>query len=159
MADWKLADYKKLPAKRMVAGTFLFNESGKFLIVKPRYEEGWLLPGGIIEKNESPRETVIREVKEELGLDIEPKELLCIDYTSPTQTRTESVQLIFNGGKLDISQLQNIKLQGEELSEYKFVDIEEGFDLLVGRTRDRTKRALVALKTNQFVYLEDGNFP
>ena len=36
----------------------------------------WTIPGGLIDVGESLREAVIREVKEETGLDVEPVELI-----------------------------------------------------------------------------------
>jgi ADP-ribose pyrophosphatase YjhB (NUDIX family) len=37
----------------------------------------WVLPGGRVDWGESIRDTVIREVREETNLDIEPKKLVC----------------------------------------------------------------------------------
>ena len=70
----------KLPKKRMGAGCLFFNHEGKILILKPTYKDNWLLPGGVIEANESPRQACIREVKEETGIDCQPTRLLCVDY-------------------------------------------------------------------------------
>ncbi|GAA4845862.1 NUDIX domain-containing protein [Luteimicrobium xylanilyticum] len=42
---------------------------------------GWTLPGGGLEFGEHPTETVVREVREETGYDVEPGELLGLDTT------------------------------------------------------------------------------
>ena len=66
----------------MGAGCLLFNSEDEILIVKPTYKDYWTLPGGVVEQNESPRDACMREVKEEIGIEIVPKRLVCIDYTS-----------------------------------------------------------------------------
>lgn len=42
---------------------------GKILLVDHRKAQLWLPPGGHVELNEHPKDTVIREVKEELGIE------------------------------------------------------------------------------------------
>ncbi len=55
-ADDRLAFHRTLPAKRMGAGAIVRDPSGRVLIVKPTYKEGWELPGGAVEDGESPAE-------------------------------------------------------------------------------------------------------
>ena len=59
----------------------VIENDGKFLICK-RGPGGncpflWEFPGGKIEEGETPFEAIIREIREELCLEIEPFELLC----------------------------------------------------------------------------------
>lgn len=75
--------YKNLPKKRMGAGALFFNENNEMLVVKPTYKDHWSIPGGVVEENESPRIACIREVKEEIGLEIRELKFLCVDWTSP----------------------------------------------------------------------------
>jgi 8-oxo-dGTP diphosphatase len=47
---------------------------GKILLEKRKYDPGkgkWSIPGGIVELGENVEQTVVREVKEETGLDVE----------------------------------------------------------------------------------------
>ena len=57
--------------KHFTASALIKNDEGKVLLVYHKKLDVWLYPGGHIEKNETPDETVIREVKEETGLDVE----------------------------------------------------------------------------------------
>lgn len=50
-----------------IKGVVLFND--KIVLLKNEREE-WELPGGRIELDETPQETVKREIKEELNLDV-----------------------------------------------------------------------------------------
>ncbi|MCD4705746.1 NUDIX domain-containing protein [bacterium] len=48
----------------------LIIDNNKVLLVYHKKLDVWLYPGGHVEKNENPDETLIREVKEETGLDV-----------------------------------------------------------------------------------------
>jgi 8-oxo-dGTP diphosphatase len=55
----------------------------EFLLGKHSGYHKWVLPKGLVEKGENPRETAIREVKEEIGVDgriIDKKSLIEIEY-------------------------------------------------------------------------------
>ena len=41
---------------------------GKLILVKLRYAPGWRLPGGGFGPNEEPRDAVLRELREEIGM-------------------------------------------------------------------------------------------
>ena len=51
------------------------NEKGEVLLVKHTYVEGWYLPGGGVETNDTMVETAIKELREEVGFEVigEPK--------------------------------------------------------------------------------------
>lgn len=50
----------------------------KLLLVKERSDNLWTLPGGWVDVNESPSESVIREVREETGFDVKVTRLLAL---------------------------------------------------------------------------------
>ncbi|MFA5099110.1 MAG: NUDIX hydrolase [Candidatus Paceibacterota bacterium] len=114
-----------LPKKKMGAGVFFFNNKEELLILKPNYKDHWTIPGGSVEKDESPRHAAIREVKEELNLDIPKPRFLCVDYVMEPGYKGESLQFFFYGGILSDEQIRSIKIQEEELIEYKFVKFDE----------------------------------
>src|SRR5437764_8544533 len=91
---------EQLPMKRMASAALLLNEHQEVLIVKPIYREHWLLPGGVVEEGESPKQTCMREVREELGLHIAAGKLLCVDYKVQQGTRKEGIEFVFFGGVL-----------------------------------------------------------
>lgn len=145
----------------MGAGAFIFNTKGELLIVKPNYKEYWLIPGGTVDENESPRAACLREVKEEIGLDLPKIIFIAVDYTPAVGEKNEALQFSFYGGVLDDMQINSIKLQASELDAYKFVSVQEAFDLLGGLNRNLGKRlskCVEVIKTGTAVYLEDGEF-
>jgi len=48
----------------------------------PPFEGSWVLPGGLVERNETAREACARETKEEVGLDVS----IGVSTTIPTET-------------------------------------------------------------------------
>ena len=59
------------------AGVLLVRE-GRVLLVRRGAEPGmgrWDIPGGFLEENETPEDGAVREIREELGLDLEARDL------------------------------------------------------------------------------------
>jgi 8-oxo-dGTP pyrophosphatase MutT (NUDIX family) len=55
------------PTAMGVAGA-VYDEQGRILLVKHRYNPGWRLPGGGTGRGEPPKDAVLRELAEEVGL-------------------------------------------------------------------------------------------
>jgi 8-oxo-dGTP diphosphatase len=73
---------KKKKKRRMTGEAVIFNQDGKVLLVQQGNRSGgqWELPGGKVKKRESLPDAVVREVKEETGMDVTPERLLGIFY-------------------------------------------------------------------------------
>lgn len=70
---------EKIP--KVGVGAVILDENKRILLVlrKKSPEAGyWSLPGGKVEYMETVENAVIREIKEELGIDIEIERLLCV---------------------------------------------------------------------------------
>lgn len=146
---------KRLPKKRISAGCLLFDEAGQLLIVNPTYKDGWEIPGGTVEANESPLQGCIREIWEELGLERRPLRLLVVDYNPETAERTESLNFIFDGGTLSTEQAASINVPLREISEFRFMEPEHAVQLLKRRLRRRVTTALQQRVTGIPAYLEE----
>ena len=140
----------------MASGALILNQLGELLIVKPTYRDHWLVPGGAIEDDESPRHACEREIREEIGLSLSITRLLCLDYRSRDGNKSENIQFIFDGGVLTEEQIQQILLPLDELSEYIFVPYLEALRLLSSTLAQRITYALPAREGGQIVYLEEG---
>jgi ADP-ribose pyrophosphatase YjhB (NUDIX family) len=64
------------------ASAVIVNDKGKILLQQRKDNSLWALPGGKLEIGESITEAIIREVKEETGLDVVTEYIIGI-YTSP----------------------------------------------------------------------------
>ncbi len=64
------------------ASAIVTNEKGKILLHRRSDNQLWALPGGTMEIGESIGQTVMREVEEETGLQVEPEHIVGI-YSNP----------------------------------------------------------------------------
>ena len=68
---------------RLGAFAVIFDEAKNVLLQHRKDVKGWALPEGIIESKEAPCATCIREVKEEIGVDVEVSRLVGV-YSKPS---------------------------------------------------------------------------
>lgn len=61
----------------------IFNDKGEILLMERSDGSGWCMPCGFVEPNETPAEGVIREVREETGLDVKIKQLVGVFTRKP----------------------------------------------------------------------------
>ncbi|NET61540.1 MAG: NUDIX domain-containing protein [Symploca sp. SIO2E6] len=101
---------------KLGAFAIIFDEHGSVLLCHRRDFDAWNLPGGGIENGELPTEAVIREVKEETGLEVDVERLVGV------YGKTDKDQLVFSficcpiGGILSAT---------DESSECQYFSIEE----------------------------------
>ena len=78
------------PPQHLAVYFALFDEANRALMLVDHVKAGcWLLPGGHVDDGEDPRTTVVREAREELGIDVRFHEGLGDQplFLSVTQTR------------------------------------------------------------------------
>jgi ADP-ribose pyrophosphatase YjhB (NUDIX family) len=67
-------------APKVAAGVLFIDEQERVMLVRPTYKDYWDIPGGYVEAGESPLQACIREVAEELGLQVKITRLLTVDW-------------------------------------------------------------------------------
>lgn len=139
----------------MAAGALFFDEQDHVLLVEPTYKDYREIPGGYVEAGESPRRTCIREVREELGIDVEVGPLLVVDW-APNQGEGDKVLYVFDGGRLSPEQIQRIRLQASELKGYAFHSASQLEALTIARLARRLQQAVQARDVGRVLYLEHG---
>lgn len=136
------------------AGALFVDPEGQVLIVEPTYKPRWEIPGGMVERGETPREACERELHEELGLELPVGRLLVVDWAP--LVREERIRYVFDGGILTEEQLDRIVLPPDELTSWAFVPAEELFVMMAPRLMRRVTAALEARGAGVTTYLEHG---
>jgi 8-oxo-dGTP diphosphatase len=82
-----------------VAAVALIDESGRVLMQKRRLKSVhgglWEFPGGKLEVGESAQDTAIREMREELGLQIDSHDLEPLSFASGSEPEGQLVILLY----------------------------------------------------------------
>jgi len=63
------------PSYTVGAVAVLRRADGCLLLVDQRHSDGWALPGGLLRRGEAAEAAVAREVREEVGVDLDPATL------------------------------------------------------------------------------------
>ena len=96
------------------------------MIVRPVGRRHWQLPGGRIEHGESPSIACRRELREELGVDLEPGPLHAVTWR-PARRSSARFEFIFDMGRHEVLP---IRLQATELTAWRWATPEEVLPLL-----------------------------
>ncbi|TYB58922.1 NUDIX hydrolase [Nonomuraea sp. PA05] len=147
-AEW----YATLPTVHLSACMLLTDEADRVLLVKPNYRPYWGVPGGIVDDGEPPHVCAVREIGEELGLEIPSGPLLVVDWMPPMdERRRPMMNFIFDGGT--IADPSRIRLQTEELDAAEFWEWEEAATKLSATTAARIPAARAARESRQTIFL------
>jgi 8-oxo-dGTP diphosphatase len=136
------------------AGALFVDDQGRILIVEPVYKPEWEIPGGRVEPGEAPRAACVRELSEELALDLEPDRLLVVDWAP--REGLDRVLFVFDGGALTAEQVDAIVLPPDELASWAFVPPGELGGRLAPWLARRVLAALEAKAAGDTWYLEYG---
>jgi len=152
----KIEYLKSLPQKIIAVGILLFDDEGKLLILKPSYKDDWSIPGGVVEKGESPIEALKRETMEEIGFVPRIDKLLIVDTKAERILNylEDSIQMIFLGKKLSLNEIREMEIDNKEIVDFKFVELEKAKKILSAKIFNRIEK----LKGNfeDCVFLKNG---
>ncbi|TQL62295.1 NUDIX hydrolase [Propioniferax innocua] len=144
-----------LATKRVIAHCIFRDRRGRILLCNTHYKPDYELPGGVVEKHESPRIGVIREVAEEIGLEITAPALRIVDWLPPALGWDDALQFLYDGGTIDDAQIAGLRRQESEIASLHWVSVDDLGDVMSERSTARIKQAL-DLDDGQTLMLEDG---
>ncbi|MFF8831445.1 NUDIX domain-containing protein [Streptomyces sp. NPDC015131] len=141
----------------LAAGVLLFDEEDRVLLVDPTYKPGWEFPGGVVERGEPPARAGMREVAEEIGLELDAvPRLLLVDWEPPRPPAYGGLRLLFDGGRVTAAQARSVLLPGAELRGWRFVTEGEASGMLPPNRYARLRWALRARERGTVLNLEAG---
>ncbi len=106
---------------------FIFNDNKLLLTqrsINKTHPGKWEVPGGCSQTGESPIDTLIREVKEEIGVTITKNDC---EFITTQMYKYQFVDVYKSNIKVDLAK---VVLQEEEVSDIKFVTEEEFLQML-----------------------------
>lgn len=148
------------------AGTsvLITDQRGRVLIQHVDYRTTCLLPGGAVDKNESPAQSAARELREELGVTMTVDRGLAVDWVSADSINTPAdmrfpgeILHVYDGGTWDDEQIASIRLPEGEVESVEFVEPARLPDLMSPGDARRALSALRArINTSGPALLENG---
>lgn len=147
---------KKLPKRLSSAAIILEDEDDKAVVVKANYKPYWTFPGGVVDPGETPKQAAVREVFEEVGVEVDEDAAEFVSVANRQSEVASTYQFIFKT-KLPADANRIIKLQASEIDEYDVVSKQQVLDGQDGR---QYSQAAIRWARGESGYIEQsfGNF-
>jgi nucleoside triphosphatase len=130
-------------------GGFILNPKGEVLLCRSeKWKDYYTIPGGHIELGERIEDALKREVKEEVGLDVEPVRLLLMQeaiYSEEFHKRRHFIFLDY----LCMSKSSDVRVDNAEIQSYIWVKLKEALKLHVDAFTMRLLKEYLAIKSSK----------
>ncbi|MGA8988354.1 NUDIX hydrolase [Aeromicrobium sp.] len=113
-----------LPTKRVISQGLLRDEQGRVLLCELTYKNEWDLPGGVIEVGEAPAVGLVRELHEELGITVEVRDLITVNWLPAWRSWDDACIFLFDLGVVDSTITAGMTLQPTEIKAVHWCDPE-----------------------------------
>lgn len=129
-------------------GALIVNNQGQILLVKSyKWGDRYTVPGGHIELGERSQQAVEREIKEEVGLDVEPVKILMVQEAVFPRDYIKHEHYIFMD-YLCRATSSDVKVDNKEIQEYLWVSPDGALQLdLESFTRNLVNEYLTIANT------------
>jgi 8-oxo-dGTP pyrophosphatase MutT (NUDIX family) len=94
---------------------------GAILLVRQCYRTRWGLPGGLLQKRESAHDAVLREVREEIGIEVRLLGEAAVVVDGPARR----VDIIFRGQLVDPADAETVRPTSPEIDEVRWFQAAE----------------------------------
>lgn len=152
--------YNSQPGILTGGGVLIFNQDNDLLLVKPSYRNTWAWPGGGWDPGESPKATVVRECREEIGVCPVPLLPAFVNYIPPREDGSlDVVHFVFTTHPVENDFLDSLTLQADEIEDIKFVPKAEWGNYMKEYRVRAVETYLQHKIGGAMLYLEDGLLP
>ena len=111
-----------LPTKRVISQGLLRDETGRVLLCRLTYKSEWDLPGGVVEVGESPGVGLVRELQEELGVDVTLGDLVTVNWLPAWRGWDDACIFVFDLGTVPSTWTEGLVLQPTEIAGVEWCD-------------------------------------
>ena len=96
----------------VTAGGMIFDDQGRILLLEHvfRPDSGWGIPGGFLGRNEQPEEGLRRELREEIGIEVEDVSFLFVR----TLKRPGQVEIYFRARAIGTPKVSSFEIKKAE---------------------------------------------
>jgi nucleoside triphosphatase len=115
------------------------NSEGKILLAKsPKWHDKWTMPGGHIDPGETIEGAMVREIKEEVGLNVKSQGIVSFGELINSKDFYRPAHFIYFDVLCKTIDEAEVKMDNDEIIGYKWVTPEEGLAMDLGETYDKT---------------------
>ena len=154
--DFGLEDVEiKEPKKRMIVRGIIVDQSGAVAVFNKRVENDYRLPGGVIKDGESPEETFLKEIKREIGCEIEIIEDIGIVEEHIGQDDIIQETYVYVGRVLEKGKIDYNNQEIDEFGKVMWVSPEEALKLINDFKKEIDNSEIENIYHNKFSVYRD----
>ncbi|HUG85386.1 MAG TPA: NUDIX hydrolase, partial [Euzebya sp.] len=137
MAERSDAFFGSIARKIVAAAVLCLDDAERLLLVFDIFKDGWTLPGGLVDADESPIDAAVREAREEGGVDVAAGDLLGLFAHS----MPDRIHLVYAATPVDdVSRPE--PLHDHEIAEVRWVEMDQALRMVDTGMRRRIRACL-----------------
>jgi len=135
----------------IVGSAIIEKDDGKILLTRsPKWNNKWIFPGGHIEAGETIEQALLREAKEEAGLELKPIATIAFGELIGSKDFYRPAHFIYFNLLCKTKDSVEVNLDGEELDDYLWITPEEALKMDLAESYKETIEEYIKYKKNNY---------